>query len=219
MKINPYQAHIVLLVSGNSVEDMQDHQANLEQKYQDAVKDGILSLVDAPLADYAPKLKTLRCTYCPQDSYARRYRRSKQNLDIAYTLNAVTSTVHHTEFIMLLEDDTGFQPGFGSALLEQLMLSKPPAAVAANQALAVPSQQQQQRPITWGRLQFGFGCSGIVLHSSDANVYRQIHYHFFDEKPCEAFNFYQFLGDGNETVIENPTDGVNEQPTFLQHLW
>jgi len=92
-------------------------------------------------------------------------------LDIAYTLNAVTSTVHHTEFIMLLEDDTGFQPGFGSALLEQLMLSKPPAvAAAANQALAVPSQQQQQRPITWGRLQFGFGCSGIVLHSSDATV-------------------------------------------------
>jgi len=111
---------------------MEAHQASLEHQYQGAIQEGILTLVNAPCADYYPhKLQTLCCTYCPQDSYKRRYWRSQQNLDIAFTLDAVTSMVN-TEFIMLLEDDTAFQPGFGRGLRYILKQSQPSPPAAIN---------------------------------------------------------------------------------------
>jgi len=229
-----YEAHVLLLVSGHSVEEMQAHRASLEHNYQNAIQEGILSLVNAPLADYyyPHKLKTLRCTHCPKDNYERRYWRSQQNLDIAFMLDAVTSTMD-TEFIMLLEDDTAFQPGFGRALRNILQQSQqpPPAAVnhsqggsnssrAANETtvtLPVEVVVPSQRP-KWGRLHFGFGYSGIVLHASDAKAYQQVHYHFFDELPCDIFRIYELLGNGNQTYHQSRTSFANGKRMFLKHL-
>jgi len=142
----------------------------------------MLTLVNAPLDEYPEKLKNLRCTYCPQDSYTRRYWRSKQNVDVAYLINAVTSTVH-TEYIMLLEDDIAFQPGFGQFVQEKLGLSP---VVISNQQQSPNNEFVTPPPRPeWGRLHFGNGYRGIVLHVSDAKAYQQVHYHFFDEKPCD----------------------------------
>jgi len=122
---------------------------------------------------------------------------------------------------MLLEDDTAFQPGFGRALQQALQLSEEATATNANQR----STNERMAPVPllccrpeWGRLHFGYGYSGVVLHSSDASVYQQIHYHFYDELPCDVFGIHHLLGDGEETPIASPTNFSNGRTMFLKHL-
>jgi len=67
-------------------------------------------------------------------------------------------------------------------------------------------------------LHFGYGYSGITLHSSEAKVYQQMHYHFFDELPCDLMCIFQLLGDGNQTFVVNPTNFTNGKQIFLKHL-
>ena len=115
---------------------------------------------------------------------------------------------------MLLEDNTAFQPGFGRVVHQALNLSKAAASQQRNpnELLALAS-----RP-TWGRLHFGYGYSGIVLHISEAKLYQQMHYHFFDELPCDVMVIFQLLGDGNQTFVVNPTNFSNGKQSFLKHL-
>jgi len=67
-------------------------------------------------------------------------------------------------------------------------------------------------------LHFGFGYSGIVLPTSDAQAYQQVHYHFFDEQPCDHFRIYKLIGNGNQTYYESCTNFTNGKQMFLKHL-
>jgi N-Acetylglucosaminyltransferase-IV (GnT-IV) conserved region len=193
-----YQALVVLLVSGNSLDDVARHRQFLETQYGDSIARGIVKLVDAPFETY--QLHTLRNSL-PDDPPDRRYWRSKQNLDIAATLHA---TAGLSDYVMLLEDDTGFQPGFAADL----------------KSFMETSSQQGEQPFgipRWAAVEYGFGYSGMLLHSSDIFVYEQLHRTFYDEKPCDHLAFHVLIRDRMLHRVSSPAF-ENGKLSFFKHL-
>jgi N-Acetylglucosaminyltransferase-IV (GnT-IV) conserved region len=191
------EAVIVLLVSGNTREDIVTHRAFLETTYDTAIARGIVVLVDAPLLSYTAKLQHLRLTFA-EDRAERRYWRSKQNLDIAAMLDA---TARMSSYIMLLEDDTGFQPGFAASLKTTLQ----PQIHDPN---GIPS---------WPAVEYGFGYSGVLMHASDVRVFQQIHATFYDEQPCDLFKIDKLIRKAQISQIISHKEFANNKVSFLKH--
>lgn len=170
-------AQIVLLVCGNSsTEDVPKHRAFLEETYEDAIAQGLVRLEDAP--SHSTSMSNFRKTYYDVDSDSTRiYWRTKQNLDVAATLQA---TAGASEFVMLLEDDTSFQPGFAGGLKDFLMTS---------------ISNDKKVPL-WSEAEFGFGYSGVLIHASDGPVYEQLHSTFFDKNPCDLLKMKLYVKSG-----------------------
>jgi N-Acetylglucosaminyltransferase-IV (GnT-IV) conserved region len=193
-----YQALVVLLISGNSLDDIARHRQFLEAKYDSSIARGIVKLVDAPFESY--QLDTLHNSF-PEDPPDRRYWRSKQNLDIAATLHA---TAGLSDYVMLVEDDTGFQPGFAADL----------------KSFMEASSQEGEQPFgipRWAVAEYGFGYSGILLHSSDIFVYQQLHRTFYDEKPCDHLKLH-VLVRGREKRHPSSPAFENGRWSFFKHL-
>ena len=194
-------AIIVLLVCGDTLADISSHRAFLETTYAKEINEGWMELVDAPLVAYNATLIHRRNTTFVGDPPERVYWRTKQNLDVAATLTAVAD--QKSEFVMLLEDDTGFQqPNFTTSLNATLY-----------QALA-----NDQGVPAWSRVEYGFGYSGILLHYSDLHVYEQIHLTFADEMPCDLLSIYKLVKTKINRMVRNRRKFPDNNRThFLTH--
>lgn len=190
-----YRAIIVLLISGDSVEQIASHRAFLEANYTDSIDRGIVRLVDAPWQSHASKLQNFRQTF-PAERPLRRYWRTKQNLDVAAVLQA---TAGLSDYVMLIEDDTGFQPGFGTALQDTM------AIFSAN---SNPLQSVAE---------FGFGYSGVLIRASDLRVFQQLHFTFFDERPCDNLNIPMLVRGGGKRAIQSRTKFANKKRSYFKH--
>ena len=137
----------------------------------------------------------------PLESHERRYWRTKQNLDVGVLLRA---TIGLCEFVMLLEDDTGFQPEFANRLTSSLHDD----ASANYTATSLP----------WAQMVFGFGYSGILFRAIDVPVYAQLHTTFFDERPCDILDIWRLVRDGKRVYIKSPFKLRYKKRLYLQHL-
>lgn len=164
-----YSAVIFLLVCGNSVDAIAAHRQFLASTYGDAIARGLIVLQDSPLLSYEHQLQHMHLSY-PEDSPQRRYWRSKQNLDVAATWEAVTGL---SDYVVMLEDDSGFQPDFVTAL---------------QATLRDPSLRNWDGVPVWSMFEYGFGFSGILIHASDLPVFQLMHTVFFDEQPCDLLH-------------------------------
>jgi N-Acetylglucosaminyltransferase-IV (GnT-IV) conserved region len=156
-----FNATIVLLVSGNTLEDIALLRKFLETQYANAFESSIIRLIDSPLDSHELALRTMRSTFSGEVP-ERRYWRSKQNLDIGALLGA---TVGLSDFVMLLEDDVGFKESFAATLKDVMM--------------------QDISTESWASADFGFGCAGRLFRGIDVPVYQRMHTTFFNEKPCD----------------------------------
>lgn len=191
------QAVIVLLLSGDSSQEIASLRLFAEREYGSSIASGVVRLVDSPYLSYATKLQSLRLTF-PAERPLRRYWRSKQNLDIAATLDAAAGL---SSYVMLLEDDTGFQPGFAASLKAEMRLNE-------KFPLGIP---------TWSAAEFGFGYSGVLIHASDTFVFQQIHATFFDERPCDLFKIENLIRGGYLRKVQSRSMFANKKRSFLKH--
>jgi len=191
-------ALIVLVVCGNSLEEIAAHRSFLQTTYADGIERGFIELVDSPLTEYNETLVNRRFTHI-FDEPERAYWRTKQNLDIAATITAVAEK---SEYVMLLEDDTGFQqPNFTESLSVTLLKG-------VQQGLGIPM---------WSRIEYGFGYSGILMHYTDAHVYEQLHKTFADEQPCDWLNIHSIIKSKTNRVVRNRRRFANKKTHFLTH--
>jgi N-Acetylglucosaminyltransferase-IV (GnT-IV) conserved region len=169
-----WMAILVILVSGNTLEDIALLRLFLETQYADAIASGFMKLVDAPLKVNEKLLRHMRSTQ-PDDNMERRYWRSKQNLDLGALLEA---TVGLSDFVMMLEDDVEFhQKDF------------------ANHSKHIMQQSVLSLPL-WAQAYFGFGFAGVLLRGMDVPVYQHLHTTFFDEKPCDVLRLHEVVRSG-----------------------
>lgn len=193
-----YAAIIVVLVCGNSVAEIATHRHFLESTYDKAIELDIVRLVDAPLQITESALQNMHTTYTAE-SHRRRYWRSKQSLDVAATLQA---TAGLSEYVMLLEDDSGFQPGFVESLKDTMTRD---------------STLGYQGDGSWSMVFYGFGYSGMLLRAADLPVYQQLHAALFDERPCDNIDIWRLIREGRRPVIVSPTRFKNKLRTYLTH--
>jgi hypothetical protein len=121
-------------------------------------------------------------------------------LDVGVILGA---TVGISEFVMLLEDDTGFQPEFANRLINILR-----DETATNNTSDMHS---------WAKMELGFGYSGILLQSMDVPVYAQLHTTFFDELPCDHLGIWLLVRDGKLVYIHSPYELKYNKNIYLKH--
>ena len=188
---------IVLLACGNSMEEIATHRSFLETTYADAIDRQLVIVAESPLAEYNETLVNRRETYVG-DPDERIYWRTKQNLDVAATIAA---TAGLSEFVMLLEDDTGFQPTFAASL---------------NGTLLTASKARHGIP-RWSRVEYGFGYSGILIHSSDLPVYEKIHSTFADEHPCDWLPIYSMIKTKTNRQVRSRKKFPNNSSNYLTH--
>ena len=109
----------------------------------------------------------------------------------------------NSEFVMLLEDDTAFQPGLAAALKKLLGNST--------------GGEKREIPL-WSSAEFGFGYSGVLLHSTDLPVFERLHSVLFDEKPCDLLNFKAFIKTGKTQSVKSPKKFANKKNSYFHHL-
>ena len=195
-----FGAVIVVLVAGNTVKEIHSLHAFLENKFSKAIESKMIMLVDSPLESYTNKMSTMRNTI-PLESHNRRFWRTKQNLDVGVLLRA---TLGLSEYVMLLEDDTGFQPEFASRVKSELHED----SIANHTAASLP----------WAQMVFGFGYSGILFRGIDIPVYAQLHTTFYDERPCDILDIWRLVRDGKRIYIKSPTKLRYKKRLYLKHL-
>jgi N-Acetylglucosaminyltransferase-IV (GnT-IV) conserved region len=192
---NRCSAIIVVLISSNTLEEIKQLRAFVETKYADAIEHHFLRLVDSPLETFIPLLEKRRSTY--NESSGRRHWRSKQNLDVGAVLQAASGL---SEYVMLLEDDTGFQPKFAEKLMSTLL------------------EDKTSSTISWSETDFGFGYSGILIRAMDARVYQQLHQTFFDEMPCDLLGIWRTVQNGKRVYVYSPISLRYKKRLYLKHL-
>jgi N-Acetylglucosaminyltransferase-IV (GnT-IV) conserved region len=192
---NRSSAVIAVLVSGNSSQEIKHLRGVLEAKYADAIDSQLVRLVDSPLETFIPLLENRRSTY--NESSGRRTWRSKQNLDVGAVLQATSGL---SEYVMLLEDDTGFQPKFAEKLMSTLL------------------EDKKSSTISWSQMDFGFGYSGILIRAADAPVYQQLHQTFFDEIPCDLLGNWRVVQNGKRVYVYSPISLRYKKRLYLKHL-
>jgi len=196
-----FDATVLLVVCGNTQDELDDHQKGLWEYYGPEIKEGILEIVSTNLETY-PSLHNLPNNY--NDPENRLRWRSKQNLDISSSFFAAKGK---SKYIMLLEDDTGYRDGFTPTLKNMLQadaaqeaalqpdLNIAPigveAAVAARDTKAFYADDFKQH--VFAQIHFGFGYSGVLIHDDDALVYAVLHYVLMDEKPCDLLYLANYL--------------------------
>lgn len=187
MKDGKFQANVLLVICGNTQEELDDHQNGIYYYYGPEIKEGILEVVATNLETY-PSLHNIPNNY--NDPENRLRWRSKQNLDISSSFFAAKGK---SEYIMLLEDDTGYRDSFTPTLK---------AMIDANQQqekMLVPTDtgfgpfEDDYRQHAWAQVHFGFGYSGVLIHDDDALVYATLHYVLMDEKPCDLLYLANYL--------------------------
>ncbi|CAB9496608.1 Alpha-1,3-mannosyl-glycoprotein 4-beta-N-acetylglucosaminyltransferase C [Seminavis robusta] len=176
------QAAVLLVICGNTQDELDDHQDGLWEYYGPEIKEGILEIVSTNLETY-PSLHDLPNNY--NDNEARLRWRSKQNLDISSSFFAAKG---RSEYIMLLEDDTGYRDKFTPTLKAMMQADQRQEAVYVPDpkvtGITVPPEQDYWQH-TFAQVHFGFGYSGVLIHDDDALVYAVVHYVLMDEKPCD----------------------------------
>ena len=170
-----YDALILLVICGNTQEELDDHQKGLWEYYGPEIQQGIIEIVSTNLETY-PTLYGLPNNY--NDPENRLRWRSKQNLDISSSFFAAKGK---SKYIMLLEDDTGYRDKFSSTL--KMMLQTDMRREAAQKTAA--THKDDYMPHFFAQIHFGFGYSGVLIHDDDALVYAVLHFIFMDEMPCD----------------------------------
>ena len=195
-----FSAIIVVLVAGQTIAEIKSLRTFLEGKYTNAIQRKMISLVDSPVESYTDRMSTMRSTY-HIDSHHRRYWRSKQNLDVGSVFRA---TIGLCEYVMLLEDDTGFQPEFANRLTSILH----------------DDYNANYTPdlLPWSQMEFGFGYSGILIRAIDVPVYEQLHTTFFDEEPCDLLDIWLLVRDGKRIYINSPYELSYNKQLYLKHF-
>ena len=179
-----FHASVLLVVCGNTQDDLDDHEAGLWEYYGPEIKEGILEIVATNLDTY-PTLHNLPDNYGDPENRLRW--RSKQNLDISSSFFAAKG---RSEYLMLLEDDTGYRDKFTPTLKAIIQADKRQEATLAPDPTIV-SKIVPEMPVddfrehTFAQVHFGFGYSGLLIHDDDALVYGVLHYVLMDEKPCD----------------------------------
>jgi hypothetical protein len=195
-----FTAMIVVLMAGNTTEEVKTLRMFLEGKYTNALQRKVITLVDSPLESYTTVMSTMRPTF-HLESHKRRYWRTKQNLDVGVLLGA---TVGLSEYVMLLEDDTGFQPEFANRLTN----------IIRDEATTNYTNDM----LPWAQMVFGFGYSGILIRAIDVPVYAQLHTTFFDERPCDILDIWRLVRDGKRIYIQSPLKLRYKKRLYLKHL-
>ena len=195
-----FSAMIVVLVGGKTTDEIRSLRKFLESKYTNALHREVITLVDSPVESYTDSMSRMRNTF-HLESHERRYWRTKQNLDVGFLL---TATIRLCEYVMLLEDDTGFQPEFANRLKSILLED-----TIANYTTAL---------LPWAQIVFGFGYSGILIRAIDVPVYAQLHSTFFDERPCDILDIWRLIRDGKRIYIKSPFKLRYKKNIYLKHL-
>ena len=195
-----FSAIIVVLVAGKTIDEIKSLRNFLEGKYTNAIQRKKIILVDSPVESYADRMNHMRYTF-HLESHQRRYWRTKQNLDVGAVLRA---TIGLCEYVMLLEDDTGFQPEFANRLTSILQED----STAKSSSGSLP----------WAQMVFGFGYSGILFRATDIPVYAQLHTTFFDERPCDILDIWRLVRNGKRIYIKSPFKLRYKKHLYLKHL-
>ncbi|CAB9505613.1 Alpha-1,3-mannosyl-glycoprotein 4-beta-N-acetylglucosaminyltransferase A [Seminavis robusta] len=199
--VGEYRATILVLVSGRSQRDINQHRDGLQAKFEDQIQTGIIQLVDAPIDQY-PTLHGLDAHYKDTESRARW--RSKQNLDISAALFAAKG---YGKYIMTIEDDSAFR---ATSMLKQIKkqitnlhhMANPQDAVDRSPQIFINGQDKTKVDISytekeepaviefghrevWSQVRFSFGFSGVLIHDEDAFVFGMLHFLLYKERPCD----------------------------------
>lgn len=183
------QANVLLVICGNTQDELDDHQNGLWEYYGPELQEGILEIVSTNLETY-PSLHNIPNNY--NDPENRLRWRSKQNLDISSSFFAAKGK---SEYIMLLEDDTGYRDKFTSTLKALLESDERQehALMPNHQTTGVGPFEDDYRQHIFAQVHFGFGYSGVLIHDEDVLTYATLHYVLMDEKPCDLLYLANYL--------------------------
>ena len=185
------EASILLVICGNTQADLDDHEAGLWEYYGPEIKEGIVEIVSTNLDTY-PSLHNLPDNYGDDENRLRW--RSKQNLDVSSSFFAAKGK---SDYIMLLEDDTGYRDKFTPTLKAMMNADNKkenefvPDPAISKAVISQPVDDFRQH--AFSQIHFGFGYSGVLIHDDDVLVYAVLHYVMFDEKPCDLLYVANYL--------------------------
>lgn len=186
-----FDASVLLVICGNTQDELDDHQNGLLEYYGPEIKEGIVKIVSTNLETY-PTLHNLPDNYGDPENRLRW--RSKQNLDISSSFFAAKGK---SEYVMLLEDDTGYRDKFTTTLKAMLNAdTRNEESSTTNKAIALDAaaaHKETFRKHDFAQIHFGFGYSGVLIHDDDVLVYAVMHYVLMDEKPCDLLYLANYL--------------------------